>query len=59
MELENFELSRPFGWIELQGLGHVWDLHNFADFEGLSFLPEPNELVLEWRVARSASHPCS
>jgi len=56
MKLENFELLQPFGGIELQGLGHVWDLHNFAHFKGLTFVPERNELILEWRIERADSN---
>src|SRR2546426_12369900 len=33
MRFENFDLAAPYGAIELRGLGHNWDLHNFADFE--------------------------
>ena len=50
MRLENFDLESPFGAIVLQGLGHHWDLHGFARFQGFSFDPERDELTMEWRA---------
>jgi hypothetical protein len=57
MKLENFDLNKPFGAIELQGLGHDWDLHNWAEFKGFSFVPGTNELILEWRVPEGHENP--
>jgi len=57
MRFENFDLGSPYGSIELRGLGHDWDLHNWADFGGLTFLVESNELVLEWRVNHMDKNP--
>jgi len=57
MKLENFDLSKPYGAIELRGLGHNWDLHNFATFQGITFEPQRNELILEWRVTAGNSNP--
>ena len=50
MRLENFDLESPFGAIVLEGLGHHWDLHGFARFQGFSFDPERDELTMEWRA---------
>ena len=57
MRLENFELSAPFGCIELVGLGHRWDLHSWADFVGITFTPEKDELSFEWRVPSGEQNP--
>ncbi len=59
MKLENFDLAAPFGAIEIQGLGHDWDLHSWADFKGFSFIPETNELLLEWQVPVGQENPWS
>jgi hypothetical protein len=50
MRFENFDLESPLGAIVLRGLGHHWDLHGFADFQGFSFDPERDELIMEWRA---------
>ena len=50
MRFENFDLAAPYGAIELRGLGHNWDLHNFADFRGFTFDPGLDELTMEWQV---------
>ena len=57
MKLENFDLSSPYGDIEIRGLGHAWDLHNFATFQGFTFQPTRNELCLEWRVGGQTDNP--
>lgn len=57
MKLENFDLSESSCTIELQGLGHCWDLHNCAGFTGFAFSPERDELILEWRVASAQENP--
>jgi hypothetical protein len=50
MRFENFDLMSPLGAIHLRGLGHYWDLHGFADFQGFKFDPERDELTMEWRA---------
>src|SRR5258706_117211 len=47
MKLTNFELESG---IELNGLGHVWDLHNCVDFTGLELIPESGAVRLGWFV---------
>ncbi len=53
MKLTNFELSEPYGAIELKALGRNWDLHNFADFKGFFFDPFKGNVVFEWRLNRT------
>ncbi len=57
MRFENFDLSSPCGGIELTGLGHHWDLHNFADFNGFRFLPAQDEIWMEWTVPTLERNP--
>ena len=57
MNLENFDLAKPYATIELVGLGHRWDLHSWADFVGLTFAPEQDEVLLEWRVPSTEPNP--
>ena len=52
MRLLNFKLADPCVTIELVGLGHNWDLHNFAVFTGLRYDPATNTVVMEWSVDR-------
>jgi hypothetical protein len=57
MRFENFALASPYGATELEGLGHRWDLHSFAHFQGLRFDPLRNELTMEWQVPRGEKNP--
>ena len=57
MRFENFDLAAPHGAIELRGLGHAWDLHNFATFQGFAFHPELDELTMEWQVEPGQENP--
>ena len=57
MRFENFELAAPYGAIELRGLGHAWDLHNFATFQGFAFDPERDEFTMEWLVEPGQENP--
>src|SRR5687767_9260230 len=50
MKLANFELVPPEPTITLAGLGHFWDLHNFAQFDGLEFRPADDACTLKWSV---------
>ena len=50
MLLTNFELRKPSYSIELVGLGHNWDLHNFANLEGFEMQTTENRLTLRWTV---------
>ena len=50
MRLANFDLVGPEPTITLVGLGHFWDLHNFAEFEGLAFDAATASLTLRWTV---------
>jgi hypothetical protein len=47
MKLSNFEITSS---IELQSGGLFWDLHNFANFQGLELLPTQNIAVMSWSV---------
>ena len=52
MRLKNFEIS---GSIELQSDNLFWDIHNFADFEGLELLPAYDAVVMKWTVPKHAN----
>jgi len=52
MRLKNFEIS---GSIELRTGDLLWDIHNFADFEGLELLPACNAVVMRWTVPKEAN----
>ena len=52
MNLRNFEVS---GSIELQSGSLFWDLHNFANFDGLELIPEEDSVVMKWSVPASAN----
>jgi len=49
VKLTNFELATD---VELSGLGHWWDLHNFTNFVGLELLPESGSARLSWVTIR-------
>lgn len=49
MRLKNFEISSE---IELQTGNLFWDIHNFADFEGLELLPAHDAVVMKWTVPK-------
>lgn len=51
MKLENFRLAHR-GGVELEGLGHRWDLHNFADCVERSHDPEPATARVRWELIR-------
>jgi hypothetical protein len=57
MKLINFDLERPFVAISLKGLGHEWDLHNFADFLGLRFDAADNSLSMTWDASSHEGNP--
>jgi len=57
MRFDNFDLAQPYGAIVLRGLGHEWDLHSFAAFQGITFEPQRNEVILEWRTSGTESNP--
>ena len=57
MRFENFDLDSPYCATELRGLGHAWDLHNWADFRGFTFDPSRDELTLEWVVRPGHDNP--
>jgi hypothetical protein len=52
MKLRNFEISSS---IELQSGGLFWDLHNFANFQGLELLPTQNVAVMSWSVPEGSN----
>ena len=54
MKLSNFEISSP---IYLRSEGLSWDLHNFADFDGLQLIPNTNTAIMRWRVRTSEPNP--
>jgi len=47
MRLENFEICSS---IEFQSGGLFWDVHNFANFDGLELIPKENSAVMRWSV---------
>ena len=47
MKLQNFDVSSS---IELQSGDLFWDLHNFADFDGLELIPGDDAVVMRWSV---------
>ena len=47
MILKNFEVS---GSIELQSGDLLWDLHNFAKFDGLELIPGDDAVAMRWSV---------
>ena len=53
MRLQNFEISSS---IELQSGGLFWDIHNFANFDGLELIRSENAAVMRWSVP-TASNP--
>ncbi len=57
MKLINFDLEHPFSGIALEGLGHYWDLHNFAEFLGFNFGVPNNSLSLEWDASSKEGNP--
>ena len=57
MDLVNFKFGKPSVTTELVGLGKSWDLHSFANFKGISFLPESDEVVLEWQIPEGVENP--
>jgi hypothetical protein len=52
MKLKNFEIS---GSIELQAGNLFWDIHNFANFEGLELIPASNAVVMKWTAPKGAN----
>jgi hypothetical protein len=52
MKLQNFEISSS---IEFQSGGLFWDLHNFADFDGLELIPTDNAALMRWSVPSSSN----
>lgn len=55
MLLTNFELRYPQG-VELVGLGHNWDLHNFATLDEVTFDRASATAALSW-TADAAENP--
>ncbi len=53
MRLQNFEISSSIG---LQSGGLFWDIHNFANFDGLELIRSENAAVMRWSVP-TASNP--
>jgi|SRR6266853_664636 len=47
MKLLNFDLASPNNTVELRAVGLNWDLHNFADFEGIRVAPD-GSVALTW-----------
>lgn len=56
MELVNFELAKPSFGIELIGLGFVWDLHNAANFLGITLDANDNSAAMKWSTS---GHPAA
>ena len=53
MRLHNFDISSS---IEFQSGGLFWDIHNFANFDGLELIRTENAAVIRWSVP-VASNP--
>jgi len=47
MRLQNFEICSS---IEFQSGGLFWDVHNFANFDGLELIRTENAAVMRWSV---------
>jgi hypothetical protein len=47
MKFKNFEITRE---IELRTGTLLWDIHNFADFQGLELVPAEDAVVMKWTV---------
>jgi len=47
MRFQNFEISSS---IEFQSGGLFWDVHNFANFDGLELIRTENAAVMRWSV---------
>jgi hypothetical protein len=43
VKLQNFQISSS---IEFQSGGLFWDIHNFANFDGLELIPQENSAVM-------------
>jgi hypothetical protein len=52
MKLHNFDISSS---IELQSGSLFWDLHNFANFQGLELVPTQNAVVMSWTVPEGSN----
>jgi hypothetical protein len=51
MTLLNFTFAEPFESVTLISTGIAWDLHNWADFQGLAFNAADASLDLHWLPA--------
>lgn len=49
MKLKNFEIS---GSVELQTANLYWEIHNYANFEGLELTPANDAVVMKWTVPK-------
>jgi len=49
MRFKNFEIT---GSIELRTDNLYWDVHNFADFEGLELNPANDAVIMKWTVPK-------
>src|SRR5438477_4192293 len=54
MRLLNFGISSD---IEFQSSEFFWDVHNFADFDGLELICIENAAVMRWSVDLAESNP--
>src|SRR5262249_32945987 len=52
MKFQNFEISSS---IEFQSGGLFWDVHNFANFDGLELIRQENAAVMRWSVPTVAN----
>jgi len=50
MTLQNFKLQEPTGAIALEGLGHYWDLHAYAELIEVKYLTVENIVEFRWVV---------
>lgn len=57
MHLRNFDLAQSSRAIELVGLGHRWDIHNFAKLTDVTHDSEKKTVTLEWRVPANVTSP--
>lgn len=49
MKFKNFEIASE---IELRSDELLWDLHNFADFEGLELVPSSDAVAMKWTTTK-------
>jgi hypothetical protein len=57
MRFANFDLDSPIQATILVGLGHHWDVHNFADLVAAAVSEATGTAYVEWRVPANVGNP--